>query len=83
MISAAASSLPAGSPSAMGSPKCIEPTVDLLDRHSTHPGRGELDRQRQAVKPADDTGHGLLGETDARPRGGRPLGEQLRRIARL
>ena len=61
----------------------LEPAVDLLDRHGAHPGRGELDRQRQAVKPADDTGHGLLGEPDARPRGDRPLAEQLRRVARL
>jgi hypothetical protein len=61
----------------------LEPAVDLLDRHGAHPGRGELDRQRQAVEPADDTGHGLLGETDARPGGDRPLAEQLRRVARL
>ncbi len=51
----------------------LEPPVDLLDRHGAHPGRGELDRQRQAVEPADDTGHGRLGQAHARPRGDRPL----------
>jgi hypothetical protein len=61
----------------------LEPPVDLLDRHGAHPGRGELDRQRQAVEPADDTGHDRLGETHARSRGDRPLAEQLGRVARL
>ncbi len=61
----------------------LQAAVNLLDRHGPHPGRGELDGQRQAVKPADDAGHGLLGQPDAGPRGDRPLAEQLRRVAHL
>ena len=53
-----------------------QPPVDLLERHRPHPGRGELDRQRQAVKAGDDAGDERLGEPDARPGGHRPLLEQ-------
>ena len=60
----------------------LKAAVDLLDRHDAHLGRGELDRQRQAVKPADDARDYLLGQPRIRPGGDRPFAEQLSRVGR-
>jgi len=57
----------------------LEPSVDLLDRHGAHLGRGELDRQRQAVKPPDDVDDqraGLAVQPELRADRRRPVGEQ-------
>ena len=35
----------------------VEAAVDVLDRHRTHPGSGELDGQGQPVEPAHDAQH--------------------------
>ncbi|TQM66661.1 hypothetical protein FHX41_0242 [Actinomadura hallensis] len=53
---------------------------ELVRRHRAHPGRGELDRQRQAVQPPADAPDRLgvvAGEPGPHGRG--PLGEQLDR----
>ena len=55
--------------------------VDLLERHRPHLGRGELDRQRQPVKPGDDAGHDLLGKADVGPCGDGPLPEEPHGVA--
>ena len=48
----------------------VEPAVDVLDRHRAHPGRRELDGQRQPVEPAHHAQHRRRGRGP--PRGGRP-----------
>ena len=55
---------------------------DLLDRQHVHPRRGQFNRQRDAVEPVADLGHGrrlLVGQTE-RPEGSlRSLDEQPHR----
>jgi hypothetical protein len=60
----------------------FEAPVDLLQGHGARPGRGELDRQRQAVQAADDARHDLLGQAHARPRGDSALAEELDGVGR-
>ncbi len=57
----------------------VQPVGDLLDRHRPHPGRGQLDGQRQPVQPAADLHHGTDGylvDGEPRPHGRGPVGEQ-------
>ena len=54
----------------------LETAVDFLERHRPDLGRGELDGERQPVKPGDDAGDEPLGEPDARPCRHGPLPEE-------
>ena len=54
----------------------VEAAVDVLDRHRAHPGRRELDGQRQPVEPAHHAQHGLRVEGHRGPRGPGALAEQ-------
>ena len=63
----------------------LQPLEDRLRRQQPDPRRGQLDGQRQAVKPAHDLGHrsGVpLINGEAWHRGRRPLGEQPHRFTR-
>ena len=63
----------------------LQPLEDRLRRQQPDPRRGQLDGERQAVKPAHDLGHRggvLLIDGEARHRGRRPLGEQPDRFTR-
>ena len=60
-------------------PQPVQPPGDVDAAHHTHPRRGQLDRQRQAVEPSTDLGHRadwLVVQVEIRPAGPGPLGEQ-------
>lgn len=62
----------------------VEPLRHLLHRHRTHPGRGQLQRQRNAIQPAADLGNdGRVprGQREAGQRGGCSLLKEARRFA--
>ena len=61
----------------------VEAVRDLLGRQHAHARRGELDRERDAVEPPADLGHGrrvARRQRERRRRGLRPLDEQLHRL---
>ena len=63
----------------------LQPPADRLRRQQLDPRRGQLDRQRQAVKPPDDLGHrGGVPLVNGEPRrhGRCPLGKQPHRFRR-
>ena len=56
-----------------------QPVGDLLDRQGAHPGRGQLDAERDAVQRAAQPGHRrrvVLGQGEAGPGARGPGGEQ-------
>jgi hypothetical protein len=56
-----------------------QPVSDLLDRQRAHPGRGQLDAQRDAVQRPAQPRHGgrvLLGQDEAGPGARRARREQ-------
>jgi len=72
-------------PACQQAQRMLQPLKDRLRRQQPDPRRGQLDGQRQAVKPAHDLGHhgGVpLINGKARHRGRGPLGEQPHRFAR-
>ena len=57
----------------------VQAPRDVEAAHHAHPGRRQLDRQRQAVDPSADLGHRagrLAVELEVRPAGPGPIGEQ-------
>jgi hypothetical protein len=57
----------------------LQAAGDLGHRHHPHPGRGQLDGQRQPVQVAADLGHLVGGQVGAGAGRPGPLGEQLHR----
>ena len=65
----------------------VQPLVEAAQergrRKRAHPGRGELDRKRQALEPDADLGDGcrvLAGQDELVDGGARPLAEEADRL---
>ena len=57
----------------------VEPGEQLAGRQDLHPGRGQLDRERQAVEPPADLGQPAVVGREPRQHGLRALPEELDR----